>query len=345
MLFNLESDSGERVVGYIVPDGYSTVPTIRVRGRGEDLLVFAANELRQALVVAGRHETGQCGFSIDDALVPGLRELQDLELFEDDTNLLIYRRPQPDNLRTKLLRLETHLFPLWTFDRSIAPRFQYFARGIEDLGRETVTQLFLLNQVDSVYLSGKLLYRNYAYFVESGFQTIVMLQDPYHEMAERLLVLGKIRKVGGARHLGLREGAALEPAMRFAEELPLSDEKALTRALRQMPGDVMVLFANPLVRQLTVATPDEMPTGAAVATALDVLANSALVGLRARPDRFVEGLAELLGVDPTSLSAIQNFPPVAPLARLLKESGVVDAILEKDLELFHYVERAANKTP
>jgi hypothetical protein len=344
MLFNLEEDSGGRIIGYLVPDGYSAVPTIRVCARGAEVAAFAANETREALVHAGRHETGQCGFSIDASLVPDLPDLVDLELFDAETGILIYRRPRPDNIKKKLLRLETHLFPLWAVDNAIAPQFQYFARGIESFGRETVTQLFLLNRVESVYLSGKILYRNYAYFIESGFQTLVMLQDPYEELAERLLVLSKIRKVKTVL-LGMREGAALEPAIAFAESLPFQDEKALRRALRQMPENVTTLLANPLVRQLTAATPDEMPGGGAVAMALDILANSTLVGRRHEADAFLHAFAELLDLETGSLPPAPQFATVAPLARFLRESGEVDIFLEKDLELYHYVEGAANKAP
>ncbi|MGO9006990.1 MAG: hypothetical protein ACLQIQ_08405 [Beijerinckiaceae bacterium] len=344
MLFNIEQDFGERVIGYVVPDGYSGVPTIRVCNKGEELYTFAANEKREALVHAGRHETGQCGFSIDTSVLPDLRDLGDLELFDAETDILIYRRPRPHNIKKKLLRLETHLFPLWTLDNAIAPQFQYFAKGIESFGRETVTQLFLLNRVESVYLSGKILYKNYGYFIESGFQTLMMLQDPYEELAERLLVLSKIRQVGAA-HLGMRESVALEPAMDFAEALPTQDEKGLRRALRQMPENVTALLANPLVRQLTTASPDEMPGGGAVAAGLDILANSALVGLRREPGKFLQGLAELVEIEADLLPHTPRFATVAPLAQLLKNSGEVDRILEKDIELYHYVEAAFNKSP
>lgn len=344
MLFNLEEDDGARIIAYVVPDGYSAVPRLRVCGGGRELVTLAANETREALVEAGRHETGQCGFSLDSSLIPDLGDLGDLELYDADTGILIYRRPRPGNIKKKLLRLETHLFPLWTLDAAIATHFQYFAKGIESSGRETVTQLFLLNQVESIYLSGKILYKNYAYWVESGFQTLVMLQDPYEELAERLLVLSKIRKVG-ATHLGARESAALMPAMDFAEALPTGDEKALRRALRQMPEKVTMLLANPLVRQLTTAAPDEMPSGGAVAAALDILANSVLVGRRCEPEKFLQGFAELLDIEASALPPAPQFATVARLAQLLRESGEVDIILEKDLELYQYVEAAATKAP
>jgi hypothetical protein len=342
MLFNIEVDSGEQVTGYIVPDGYSGVPVVRVCCLGQELHRFPANEIREALVHAGRHETGQCGFRIDSNLLPGLADLAGLEIYDGETDLLVYRRPKPDRILKKILRIETHLFPLWGLDHSIASKFQYFAKGIENLGRESVTQLFLLNQADSVYLSGRLLYKNYAYFIEAAFQTLIVLQDPYEELAERLLVLSKIRKVGTSC-LGLREAVAFEPAIAFAEALPMQDEKALRRALRQMTKEVASLLSNPLVRQLTAATPDEMPSGAAVAAALDILANSALVGVRHAPAKFLQGFAEFLQIDPATCPQLPRFAPVTPLAQLLKSSGEMDAILEKDCELYHYVETAFNK--
>jgi hypothetical protein len=348
MLFNLEADTGDRLSGYIVPDGFTGVPLISVRHRGEELLVLKANEVRHALVAAGRHETGTCGFTLDTALLPDLAALADLELVDIDSGLLIYRRPGTHNIRKKLLRLETHFFPLWRFDYALYDHFQYFAKGVEQLGRETVTQLFLLNQIDSVFISGRILYKNYAYFIESGFQTVALLHDPYEELAERLLVLSKIKQAG-SDHLGMRDNMHLRAAIEFAQNLPLqnlpnNDTKALHRAIRNMPGDVAVALTNPVTRQLTTATPDEMPSGGAVALALDLLASFALVGLRREQRKFVAGLAELLGLAPGTLPEIPHLVAVAPLARQLRGVPEIEILLEKDLELYHYVDEAFKKS-
>lgn len=342
MLFNLEADAGDRIVCYLVPDGFQAVPRIRVCNAGEELAVVAANETRESLVAASRHETGQCGFSIDASLVPNLPSLTGLELYDEETGVLVYRRRAPHMAAKKILRLETHLFPLWRLDDALRPNFQYHARGVENLGRETVTQLFLLNGVDSVYVSGRILYKNYAYFVESSFQTAILLQEPYQELAERLLVLSKLRRVG-AEILGARESMEVEAALDFAEQLPYEDDKAMKRALRQMPADIGAVFANPLTRQLTATTPDEMPPSGAIAAALDALSSFAVVGLRHEADKFTGALAELSGADPASLPPPHQFPGIARLAEILKGGGEVDHLLEKDLELYHHVSEAAEK--
>src|ERR1700677_4869144 len=134
MYFNLESDTGDKIVGYVVPDSFSGVPNIRVRSHGEELLVFAANEIRAGLVAAGRHETGLCGVRIDVDMLPALSELRNLELTDADSGLLIYRRPSVDIVHKKVLRLETHLLPLWRLDNAPETQIQYFARSEEKFG-------------------------------------------------------------------------------------------------------------------------------------------------------------------------------------------------------------------
>ncbi len=339
MLFNVDFDTGDRIVGYVVPDGYSKVPSIRVRAEGRELSTISANETREALVHAGRHETGLCGFAIDAAMVPNLERLSDLELLDEETGTLIYRRPVAQVVKRKVLRIETHLYPLYKLDQAVGARFHYFSKGIEKLGRETIVQMLLLNKIESVYLSGKILYRSYAYFIESGFDTIAVVHDPYEELAERLLVLSKVRTMKTPL-LDMRENAMLDRAVAYAEQLPFRDAKALSKAVRQMPDDVVAQLANPLVRQLTTNTPDEMPGGGAVASALDVLATCRVVGCRRQSSSFVDTFAEFLGLEPHVLPQMPNLKAVTEVARILRETGDAEAFLEKDLEVYHVVEGA-----
>ena len=340
MLFSLEQDSGDRLILYAAPDGFSGAPRLRLAAGGRDIGICDANELRTSLVSAGRHETGLCGFNIDEALIPGLRDLHDLTLTDADTGILIYRRPPPDRLQLKMLRLETHVFPLRKCDAALGPHFQHFACGLEHWGRETVTQLFLLNGVDSVYLSGRILYKNFATYIDNGFEVVTILQAPHAEFAERLLVLSLLGEASAASCLGERDASRFRPAIEYAAALPLDDTKNLRRALARMPDSVAMLLANPLVRQLTTSTPDEMPGGGGVAAALDMLASCAFVGLREDPTHITETLGASLGLDPAEISPPPKFPRVAPLAEFLKETRLVDHLIERDLEVFGFVEGA-----
>ncbi|SRR5579883_328533 len=344
MYFNLQSDTGDVIVGYVVPDSFTGIPQIRVSSNGDELLVFEANEIREGLIAAGRHETGKCGFRIDSSVLPELPNLTNLEISDAETGMLVYRRPRKDFIEKKILRLETHLFPLWRLDDTLEPRFQYFARGAERYGRESVSQMFLLDIINSIYVSGRILYQNYSLYSEkANFATVTLLQDPHNEIAERLMILSKLDDAQISQ-LGMeRERFRLGPAVEFAKSLSFEDEKALTRALRSMPKDVAAFLANPIVRQLTAPTPDEMPRNGAVAAALDCLASFAVVGLRSQAAEFLHSVTEFLGIDASALPQIPQFPKVAALGRHLKETRVVDALIEKDVELYYHVAEAHSK--
>lgn len=343
MLFNVEDDTGSLITGYAVPDGFTQEPTLSVRSGETEVLTVVANQPREALVGAGRHGSGRCGFAIDEAALPGLPDMVDLSLYDADTQLLIYRRPRPHFIPKRILRLETHLFPLWRLDEAFKDRFQYFAGAIDQLGRETVTQMFLLHGVASTYLSGRILFRNYAYYADQQFQTVILLHSPYEEMAERLLVLRNVKKVG-IEKLGMRDALGMKAAADFAAELPVEDERALGRALRRMPPEAAAVLANPLVRQLTASTPDEMPSGSAVSASLDLLASFAVVGLRREPEPFRHALAQLLDLDESVLPAIPILPAVGTLATMLKRSRAVDPLLDRDLDLYEHVAAAFQKS-
>lgn len=342
MLFNLEADVGDAVVLYLVPDSAAGVATIVARSNGQSVLSLPANEIRQALVDAGRHQTGACGFRLHEQVLPGLAGMADLELYDAETNLLLYRRPHPEHLRKKIVRIETHLFPLWRLDDTLKPRFQYFARGIEALGRETTTQLFLLNHVASIYLSGRILYNNYRHYIDTHFDTIFVMHHPYEEMAERLLVLGQIKKVG-TDVLGMRDSMSLHSTIEFAQSLPVHDEDALRKALYKMPPSVAHALSNPVVRQLTTRTPDEMPGGRAVSSALDLLASFTVVGLRRRPELILSAIAEMTEFESMALPDLAKFRSVGSLALALKRSRIVEPLLEKDMELYQNVAAAFKK--
>jgi hypothetical protein len=227
-------------------------------------------------------------------------------------------------------------------DDALNHRFQYFMRAIESFGRETATQTLLLNSMNSVYISGRLFYKSFANYIEDKFDVYIVIQDPYDELAERLLILGKIRALG-AHHLGSREAMMLEPAMKFAESLALTDEKALKLAFRKLPSEVTAALSNPLTRQLTAATPDEMPSGGAVAASLDLLATFKLIGLRRDPMRLRHALGEFTGVNPDSLPILPQFKAVPPLVRMLRGARAVERLIEKDLEVYHCMDEAMRR--
>jgi hypothetical protein len=339
MLFNIEVDEGTRIVGYLVPDAFTGSPSLRITDGQRDLLTVPCREERAALVAAGRHETGRCGFTIDETIIANLAQQEALEIYDQESNILIYRRRAPSQVTQKrVFRLETHLFPLWRLDDSVEKHFQFFHKGIERPGRETTTQVFLLNNSTSLYLSGRLVFKAYDNYINETFNCVALLRDPYTELAERLLTLKHIRGVG-KEILGERDLMAFAPAIVFAETIE-NDEKVLYRAFSTMSRAAIANLANPLTRQLAARTPDEVPTKGAVATALGTLSTFAILGLRERQDLFLAQLADLVGASADALPPIPDFVRTAELARLLKEVPETGILIEQDLEVYHQVQSA-----
>jgi len=339
MLFNIESDDGDRIIGYIVPDAFTETPAVKVLSDGEEILRLTANDPREALVLAGRHQTGLCGFSIGPELIPDLVSRRDLEIYELTTDILIYRRAQPGQTQARVLRIETHLFPLWRLDSAFDQCFQYSIKGLERFGRETVTQLFLLNQISSVYLAGRILFKNYAYYIDQGFETTILIQDPYREFAERILVLQQLGRLG-THYLGDRDGPRFEPAVAYFQGLDLTDAKLAKKALADMPIEVAHLMADPVTRQLVTSTPDEMPTGASLAACLEILSECKVVGVREDAESYLNALGTWFGIDPITLPSIPQFPRTEILAGILHETRAVNHLIERDLELYWQISSA-----
>lgn len=342
MLFNIEVDEGNRIVGYLVPDSFSESPSLRITDGQKELLTFRCNEERAALVAAGRHQDGRCGFTIDDSIVANLAQQTALEIYDDATNILIYRRRPPAEVtQRRILRLETHLLPLWRLDNAVEKNFQFFHKGIERPGRETTTQLFLLNNSSSLYLSGRLIFRAYDNYINETFNCAALLRDPYAELAERLLTLKHIRGFG-QELLGERDFLAFRPAIEFAEAIEI-DEKVLHRAFAAMPKAVIANLANPLTRQLAARGPDEIPTKGAIATALSTLSSFAVLGVRERQDIFLAQFGDLVGMAAQVLPPASDFVETAELSRYLKEVPEAGLLLEQDLDVYHHVESAIGR--
>ncbi len=339
MLFNVDRDEGHTIVAYVVPDAGGTTPSVVLRAGGKDVLRLEANNTLTTLVDAGRHSTGRCGFIIDETVLPDMATYADLEVVEATHDVLVYRRRPVEAVDQQVFRFETHLLPLWRVDEAVKSRFQFWYKGIDRFGRETANQVFNISNSASAYISGRLQYKNYEIYLAKGVKTIGILRDPYCELAERLILLKNI----GSRAeeiLGERDAMIFAPVIEALGEWEVFDDTFCKRFFRRAPAEVSVILSNPLVRQLTGATPDEMPNQAAVATSLDSLASFELLGLRSEGNGFAAGLAELLGVAVSRIPPINEYPRIIELGERLRQNHDIEGILEKDLEVFYSLANA-----
>lgn len=344
MLFNIEHDLGTEIIGYVVPDGFSGRSTIRVMCGAEELLKKVTDSPRDALVAAGRHETGLCGFTITEGEIPGLADLTELEIRDNETDVIIYRRHNPDAIvRQKVFRLETHLLPASRIDRALQPRFQFYFPSIDRFGLETTHQMFLMNNTESVYASGRVSYRSVEYYLDQGYSSMTVIQDPFDELAERILLL---RLIGENRAgvLGLRDTVLFEAVKTFASALPVDSDKGLSRAFRDIDPDSANMLSDPLVRQLTTRLPDEMLKPSSISQALSVLSTFKVVGLRHRADLFAEALVDAFSLHTGGVPVFEPIPAARELGARLRTMPAVERLLEHDIAVFHFLSEAFEKS-
>ena len=112
MFFNIDADDGAAIRGWLAPDNPSAIPKVLIRRPGQEDIEISAKIQRPDVRDLGVHSTGLVGFIVDDSVVAGLEGIEDVELLEADSGILIYRRFQ------KGRHIERKLF---FFDSSIRP--------------------------------------------------------------------------------------------------------------------------------------------------------------------------------------------------------------------------------
>lgn len=340
MLFNVEHDRGDVIEGYLIPDGFSEQPTIAIYDCNGGVVNLICDQARPAVVESGRHASGLVGFRIDENTIPGLSVVETLSIRDAKSGVLIYRRPQvPVPVPLKVIRLEPQLIPSTHIDRYCGKFFQYELHAIERFGHETVLQAFHLNAVSSIYLSGRLLMRNYEEFFDRGFQGIVFLTDPYYEMAGRIFLLKKMA-TNRITFLGDRDQLFLAPAAEYFAETDLLNEVSLRFSLKRAPQKVRNVLVSPMTRQLVCAYPEQTVSRNDVAPAIDLLSRFTIVGHDGDRSHFQEAVGELFAIPVEGLSLPTRHSVLEDIADILRSLPVAELMLEQDLILDHYVRQA-----
>ena len=340
MLFNIERDNGQVIEGYLVPDGFSEQPWIEVFGNEGLLAELPCDRVKISIVEANRHETGLIGFLLDDTVIRDIKDRDFLLIRDKKTKILIYRRAREASLITqKILRLETQLLPQIGIDRELSRHFQYYINSAEHYGDETVQQVFHLDQVKSIYMSGRLLIKNYTSFLNRDFKVFALLQDPYYEMAERLIFFAKHKQLN-LDFLATRDRLLLSPLMSYFSEFSFQDEATISKKIKQIPVDYRKLLRSPVVRQLTTADPNGEVSYGSVSAALDLLSRMEFIGTRSKLNDFEAAMSTYFDQDDLGTGASRPNSKIQWLADILSNIPSIQNLLEEDLILFHYCNTA-----
>lgn len=342
MNFCVYQDIGTEIHGYLVPDGFATSPVVKVCLNGDttgteiSTWVFIEGAQRQ-----GHHQTGNVGFILNDENVPGISSTPQVEISDLESGLVFYRRAQPGQfISKKVLRVETSIVPRVEIDLPLKNQFQFFANNADHYGFETIRQMLEIIHQPSVYVSGRLLINNYRVYIDYNIDiTMIAMEDPFYEMAKRLLVLSRLRRQDFT-FISQRDKVIFRPVCDWLEGVDLEDEVQVINAIRRAPKHAMSLLASPFTQQLVASNPTEVATLNDISKALDILSQFDVFSASYDDSGYLEHIAESLDISHEDLSIKPKSNAVSRLAGILRRDSRVAHTLEVDLVLHHFIEKA-----
>ena len=335
MLFNIDSDNGARIEGWIMPDNPSATPSVMVVVAGETVGTIKAHVLRPLLREQGLHDTGVCGFIIDAKNCPAILGAGNIEIFDVDTNVRIYRRrPESANVDAKLFRLEGQLLRNAALNETLEPHFHMSFTRLDSVPEETAKSILGVSFSPSIYVTGRVYYRVFEPLLrDRGFKSCAYLRDPLEELAEQLLLLQwaatrprtTLKGVLPESFLGLV--AAIEPDT-------MGTLGTLERWLNGLSPRSRLTLSNPMTRLLTCMSPDDQISPQALAEALDTLGELNAAGFRSDMRTFAAHLGADLDVDCLQIETVPPAKRVTELGAQLARFDVVNQLLAIDRELY-----------
>jgi hypothetical protein len=344
MRFHIDYDDGQSIRGWIVPDNPLAVSRTVVVADGRRIAEIPAFITDEAFRHNGWHATGQCTFVLTEAEIPGLATLRDLELYDADTNVRIYRRPpEAAFVQRRVILINTGIEPETVLQNALFPYFRHSYFGLHRLTDEIITSILHTQMMPSAFLSGAITVPRYENSLTPDLMlTGILVQDPYVEMATRMLWL-KARGEEAADPARTWRLGALAEAATFTDPYDLTDVRGLKRYFRLLPEPAYRLLFNPLVRQLGTRMPeDRLYPGNSIA-AVEVLARIGVVGHHARFEAFASMFIDRLELD----IPLPTMPPprseILDLAKRLRTVKAVDEMLVFDVALADMVQATVDK--
>lgn len=336
MRFTIAAPAADgEVQGWVCPDDYRERPRVRVvlDGRHETMLDCTVEY--PLLREWNWHETGVCGFALNEATLPGSLEAQRLEVFDPGTNVLLYRRiAGAAPLARKLLLVNTGGEAERALQNALFDRFQTSYFSIEDMSEETLASLMAYaKSVPSMALAGHVLVPRYEdACAHSAIEVAILIRDPWETLAARIDRLRRDASVLDADAQAWRVAHRRE-AIAFARAFDPRDRRAARRLLRDLPEAAYRHLADPLTRQLGTKQAGGTVGADHTAVAVEVLSRIDVVGHAAYQEAFLATLFDRLETAMPEIEATRPPPEVLAAAQALREDGEAAFLIANDLRL------------
>lgn len=335
MKFHIQSDEGTAITGWVVPDNPLATAKVAVCVDGRRTAEVETSLFMPAIKDWGWHSTGNCGFAVDTSAVPELGSIRRLELYDADTNVLIYRRPfSDDQLATKLAVINPSIEPPTVLQNALFRNFQMSYFDMEKQSDEIYHFIIDIQYSDSIFIAGGIPFiKHEAPLNAKAFTTSILVGDAFVELARRLVWLRGRAAIAASPQQAWRTHLIRGP-MAFAESLPLDNVAGLKKAFRGLEQEVWNFLSSPLTRVLACRLPDERIDSYYPSLALEALSRIDVVGHEAYWDPYVSTVFGKLGLAGREHPPAPVIPPeVQALAENLRRAGTPRAVIEYDVAL------------
>lgn len=330
MIFYID-DNGDNLAGWLLPDNPATVPTVVVHlDEGRRRTALPAEFERADLKASGLHATGRCGVLVRNHEIANFGPAMALEMYEADSNILMYRRSGAPFAPVQLYHLETETFPVYPLARLLTPHVRMIYTNIELIGDQSRSYL-VHSPFDSVLISGSALYRSMQAFLPPSYVKCILFSEPLREVASRLMLakaLVSVQEEGGTwRTLGM------DDLIEVVRDVDLTDPKPLSRALNKMSDETFYALANPTTRKLVARLPTEKLGGQHMGSALDTLADFQVIGFDDALDDYRRSLAETLDLDVFGPLHDEEPPGLSAVMAALQLCAISNELVDLDRAL------------
>lgn len=336
MIFHVAGDRAGLDL-WVTPNNPLDTPRIRLVADGAVAAELEADVLHANLKEWGWHGTGLCGFRIDETTCPAFASARRVELFDAETNTLLYRavadsEPAP----ARVLLVDQSVVPGTALPQALFPHFAMNYFDAQSLSREIMNSILQMKQTDSLLITGGVLFAAYEDLIgENGFITAILLDDPFVEFARRLLWLRSRAEIAKDPVQRWRV-AGLAAPIAFAAELDLTNRARLRKAFSYIDADTATFLANPITRHLSSKYRDEPIMDFNAYRSLETLSRLEVVGHARYWDAFIATLFDRLGRVPPAVDRPEVPAEVGQLADALRATRVAAALVDIDV----YLERA-----
>lgn len=323
MRFNVDVDNDAEIKFWITLDHPDRVPSVLVDIGNSKTFLLPPNCIREDLVHAGLHNTGEAGYEFSEQFHPELFNNPHLTISEKITGIPIYTRfCESAHTAGRVLILDFRNPIPENYWIDISSKFALQYKNIENFSLETIRNVLGNSNAKSLIAIGRQNWRRVQDVVqENNLDVICYIPDPFRDLARRILFARSICEP-------TEEGNSFERRVRGMESL---DHREVIKLVRSLSEEDIDDLRSPTTYALS-KVPEEDLCLRDVSVALSVLSNFSVVLTEDHAEKIYSLFWKTHISDDDGATG-----DIDEVASILNGVGMVSDLLHEDILLYKAV--------